>query len=265
MDIPIRIHTLIWWMVYIILLHNCLNIPSVAVVFTAAYSTKQHSVKFDIIPPKLRSDWVQISRLMVDCLPETPPNMFDDLSWILYQKYTTQQRIYQQLVQNARAMQDMKYAILIAKVEPPKHGGGGNVIGVIEFGVSMIHGNNSRFDPQDHRKLLMIGTIGIDPQYRKMGVASALIRQCETIVQQQWKETEIYAHIEETNHKAIQCFTKLGYTTNINNNDTNATRVDLVSVRRRQMVECVPHLLFVKQLQNGTVNSDVKKITTFVT
>ena len=204
-------------------------------------------MKWDITPPKSRSDWVQMSKLMVLCLPETPPNLFLDISWILYQQYRTQQQIYEQLVRNSRAMQGMKYAILLAK-EPPKNGRSGKVVGMIEFGVSMARSNNSTFNQQpDQRRLLMIGTIGIDPRYRKLGIASALIQKCETVVQQQWKETEIYAHIEETNHVASQCFTKLGYSTSTTNEGTTAACVDYISVRRRHKVECAPHLLFTKK------------------
>jgi ribosomal protein S18 acetylase RimI-like enzyme len=241
-------------MVNIILVHSWIDVP---LEMVAAYGTNHHqNLKWYIItPPKVRSDWVRLSQLMVNCLHDhddgaASSNIFNEISWNIYQKHITQQQIYQTLVQNARAMQDMKYTILLAK-EQTKNG---KVIGMIEFGVSMIqHDNTSSFDPSHQRRLLMIGTIGIDPQYRNMGIASALIRQCETIVQLHWKETEIYAHIEETNHVAIRCFTGLGYTTTTNMNEsgtTTASRIDFISVRRRHKVEYVPHLLFMKQLQS---------------
>jgi ribosomal protein S18 acetylase RimI-like enzyme len=172
----------------------------------------------------------------------------------MYEKHIAQRQIYQALVENARAMQDMKYALLLAK-EHPKHGRGGKVIGMIEFGISMIHDNNTSNGLQYQRRFLMIGTVCTDRQYRKMGIASALIRQCETIVQRQWEETEIYAHIEKSNHMAIQCFTKLGYTAvHVNSDGITAPRVDSINVRRRHTVECVPHLLFMKKLLNGVKN-----------
>ena len=98
---------------------------------------------------------------------------------------------------------------------------------------------------QTQCRWLMIGSVTVDPQYRKRGIATALIRQCETIVQQQWKESELYAHVEQTNHVAIQCFTKLGYTSD---EDPVSTPLDYINVRRRHKVECVPHLLFMKKL-----------------
>ena len=239
--------SLFWLITLVVLRNNWIEVE------VTAYSTNPNNVKFDIMPPKLRSDWVQLSKLMGDCLQETPPNIINDISWILYQRYQTQQQIYQQLVRNARAMQDAKYTILLAK-ERPESGRGGNIIGMIEFGVvSMIQQSNTiSLYPTPQRRLLMIGTICIDPQYRKMGIASALIQQCETIVQTQWKETEVYAHIEETNHMAIRCFTKFGYTMNISN--SSDTRVDYISVRRRHKVERVPHLLFQKALMNDRSN-----------
>ena len=69
----------------------------------------------------------------------------------------------------------------------------------------------------------MIGMIGVDERHRQQGIASALIRQCEMIAVQQWNEIELYAHIEETNHMAIQCLTKLGYTNVI---DATSPHVD---------------------------------------
>lgn len=223
---------------------------------------------FDITPPTLRSDWTQMSELMVHCLLFEKDDE-EDLSWRLYGKYFVRQQIYQRLIQTARTMQDMKYSILVAKEQPEfattasSSSGGGRVIGMIEFGVCMMNRNHnssiisttnnsgrrnndiiSTVD-QTQCRWLMIGSVTVDPQYRKRGIATALIRQCETIVQQQWKESELYAHVEQTNHVAIQCFTKLGYTSD---EDAVSTPVYYINVRRRHKVECVPHLLFMKKL-----------------
>ena len=232
----------------------------VVVIVTAYKNTNVHHVKFDITPPKVRSDWIQISNLLVRVLEEPSTqakssSRINNIPWILYQRYKTQQQIYQQLSRTAHAMQDMKYTILMAKKK--REYGSGKVIGMIEFGVSMVQSTNStvtpsiyknitNFDPTPQRRLLMIGMIGIDRQYRKQGIASALVRRCETIALQQWKETEMHAHIEETNHMAIQCFSKLGFKSQIN--DTAPTRIDYISVRRRDKIEYVPHLLFTKKL-----------------
>jgi ribosomal protein S18 acetylase RimI-like enzyme len=209
-----------------------------------------------IQPPQIRSDWEQLSNVVANgCMqPEAPKaiptatncsgdslTIFQDWNLMLQTSISARQ-IYSQFVRNAKKMQGMKYAILIAREVL-----GGPVVGMVELGVVSVGPDVQK------KKRVMIGVLSVDYKYRNRGVASALVKQCESIAVRQWNETTIHAQVELSNRNAYSFFTKNGFSWI---GSSNETTYDWVLVRRNnRQIEAVPHVLFAKAI-------DIKDNTT---
>ena len=86
-----------------------------------------------------------------------------------------------------------------------------------------------------------IGVLCVDADYRRNGVASDLVDRCERIVSATWGENAIYAEVEAGNGKTLSFFQTAGF---VKLQDCDK----VVTVRRRNKVEAIPHLLLSKTL-----------------
>lgn len=80
-----------------------------------------------------------------------------------------------------------------------------HLVGTVELGV--------RFnDSWTHagRSFPYLSNLAVRPKYRRHGVASALLMNCEKI-SQDWGFQDLYLHVLESNHQARQLYFKLGY------------------------------------------------------
>eukprot|EP00521_Asterionellopsis_glacialis_P006739 CAMPEP_0195282124 /NCGR_PEP_ID=MMETSP0707-20130614/1142_1 /TAXON_ID=33640 /ORGANISM="Asterionellopsis glacialis, Strain CCMP134" /LENGTH=234 /DNA_ID=CAMNT_0040341077 /DNA_START=522 /DNA_END=1226 /DNA_ORIENTATION=- len=94
---------------------------------------------------------------------------------------------------------------------------------------TLQNNNNNR----NHKKPIIVGFVDIDarppkqsrtdpprpylsdlcihPQYRRQGIARALIQQCEETVQQLFQKDELYIRVEQDNEAARSMYDDLGY------------------------------------------------------
>jgi ribosomal protein S18 acetylase RimI-like enzyme len=84
-------------------------------------------------------------------------------------------------------------------------GGADNLIGTVELGVRF-----SNSWTQVSRSFPYLSNLAVRPQYRRHGVASGLLQNCEK-VSQEWGFQDLYLHVLENNYQARQLYFKLGY------------------------------------------------------
>jgi ribosomal protein S18 acetylase RimI-like enzyme len=96
-----------------------------------------HVTAYYITTPQTQSDYIQLSKLVVNCFESTttpngnvtgtmivetdrwfdrPLSLMKDMKWYIYQRYIIQQQIYQQYIYNANRLYTMKHMILLAKI-----------------------------------------------------------------------------------------------------------------------------------------------------
>lgn len=80
-----------------------------------------------------------------------------------------------------------------------------NLVGTVELGVRF-----SDSWTQTGRSFPYLSNLAVRRKYRRHGVASALLMNCEK-VSQDWGFRDLYLHVLESNHQARQLYFKLGY------------------------------------------------------
>jgi ribosomal protein S18 acetylase RimI-like enzyme len=80
-----------------------------------------------------------------------------------------------------------------------------NLLGTVELGIRFSHSWT-----QGARSFPYLSNLAVSPQYRRHGVASGLLKNCEK-VSQEWGFQDLYLHVLENNHQARQLYCKLGY------------------------------------------------------
>lgn len=173
------------------------------------------------------SDWQKLASLVVLTFdsPGKDATFFEKIQWNTLECAFTEQFTYQQYVSTARKMRGSKYDIILAKDQD-------RVIGMAEVGVVSRDGDSRR---------ATIGVLCVDPEYRGSGVGKELVKRCERIVADVWKDQHMYAEIESSNQKALVFFESQGYAT--------GQEEVMVTVRRRRQEEQRPHLLLHKALE----------------
>ncbi|BAY25738.1 GCN5-related N-acetyltransferase [Calothrix sp. NIES-2100] len=83
--------------------------------------------------------------------------------------------------------------------------GANNLVGTVELGVRF-----SNSWTQAGRSFPYLSNLAVRPQYRRHGLASGLLRNCEK-VSQEWGFQDLYLHVLENNYQARQLYFKLGY------------------------------------------------------
>lgn len=179
-----------------------------------------------ITPPRHNSEWNEMVQLIVKTF-DAPPydaSKAEKIRWSLFEQTLTQAYTLRQYTRTAKRMRGKKYSIFVAKQL-------GRVIGMVEVGINGASG----------QKRPTVGLICVEETVRQQGVAADLVTQCERLVARIWKETVIYAEVEETNRAALQFFQSQGF--QLLGNQTVS-----VNVRRRLGVYERPHLLLSKEL-----------------
>ena len=190
-----------------------------------------------IAPPRQNIEWNEMVQLIVktfDAPPHDASNM-ERIRWSLFEQSLTEAYTLRQYTQTARRMRGTKYSIFVVKQL-------GRVIGMVEVG---INGSSQEKRPT-------IGLICVEKEFRQQGVAADLITQCEHLVTKVWKESVLYAEVEETNLAALQFFYSQGF-------QSSGNQTVIVNVRRRLGFDKRPHRLLSKELEilqvPGEVNS----------
>ncbi|MBD2195630.1 MULTISPECIES: GNAT family N-acetyltransferase [Calothrix] len=80
-----------------------------------------------------------------------------------------------------------------------------NLVGTVELGVRFSHSW-----AHTGRSFPYLSNLAVRPQYRRHGLASGLLKNCEK-VSQEWGFQDLYLHVLENNHQARQLYCKLGY------------------------------------------------------
>lgn len=79
------------------------------------------------------------------------------------------------------------------------------LVGTVELGVRF-----SDAWTQVGKSFPYLSNLAVSPQYRRHGVASSLLTNCEK-VSQEWGFQDLYLHVLESNYQARQLYLKLGY------------------------------------------------------
>ena len=200
-------------------------------------------------------------------------------SWTEKDQIDTERHTMEEYRKNVQRLQGYKYALWIAKEYPCDHSNNGSkqsegkVIGVVEVGLTQ--------GPLENQKRPTIGVLCIDPTYQRLGVGSALIETCESLIVQVWNDSWVYVQIEPWNIKALKFFQKRGYQLvqnqrtfqkdasshiertrhdenkhiSFEGNDSNSILnqlhpLDFIMVRlyRNRVLQDVPHVLMIKAL-----------------
>jgi ribosomal protein S18 acetylase RimI-like enzyme len=83
--------------------------------------------------------------------------------------------------------------------------GANNLVGTVELGLR-FHESWKK----DGKSFPYLSNLAVDQKYRRNGVASKLLLNCEKF-SQEWGFKELYLHVLEDNHQARQLYFKLGY------------------------------------------------------
>ncbi len=83
--------------------------------------------------------------------------------------------------------------------------GAENLVGTVELGVRF-----SNSWTQVGRSFPYLSNLAVRPQYRRHGVASGLLQNCEKVCKE-WGFQDLYLHVLENNYQARQLYFKLGY------------------------------------------------------
>ncbi|MBU7584610.1 MAG: GNAT family N-acetyltransferase [Nostoc sp. TH1S01] len=83
--------------------------------------------------------------------------------------------------------------------------GSNNLVGTVELGLRFYDSWK-----QHGRSFLYLSNLAVDQKYRRNGVASKLLLNCEKICHE-WGFKDLYLHVLEDNHQARQLYFKLGY------------------------------------------------------
>jgi len=83
--------------------------------------------------------------------------------------------------------------------------GANNLVGTVELSVRF----SDSWTPVG-KSFPYLSNLAVRPQYRRHGVASELLIDCET-VSQEWGFQDLYLHVLENNYQARQLYFKLGY------------------------------------------------------
>jgi ribosomal protein S18 acetylase RimI-like enzyme len=85
------------------------------------------------------------------------------------------------------------------------NGQANNLIGTVELGVRL-----SDSCTQGGRSFPYLSNLAVHPKYRRHGVASGLLINCEKVCRE-WGFQDLYLHVLENNHQARQLYFKLEY------------------------------------------------------
>jgi ribosomal protein S18 acetylase RimI-like enzyme len=186
-----------------------------------------------IASPRSIEEWKGLASVVAESFdsPKANATAFDKARWGLFEKSLREQDTYNQLVNNARKMRGMKYSVLMAKDR-------GRVVGAAEIGV--------KFDGQAKRPT--IGSLCVDPGYRRLGIGSALVSKCEQVVGAVWDDKTIYAEVDIENNDSLQLFLCCGYVT------IEADPI-LVEVRRGGKSVYRPHYHLYKNMDQPDTNT----------
>lgn len=80
-----------------------------------------------------------------------------------------------------------------------------SLAGTVELGVRY-----SDAWAQKGKSFVYLSNLAVHPSYRRRGIASSLLAECEKTASQ-WGFQDIYLHVLENNHTARQLYFKLGY------------------------------------------------------
>jgi ribosomal protein S18 acetylase RimI-like enzyme len=231
-----------------------------------------------IAPPTSALDYQQAASLVVStfdapCLndkqkvDESPQNRFNLFRWNLIDKSLTEDFTYRQYVRTARRMRGKKYCLLLAKEyqdDDSFAAGSYDVVGMVEMGMSpcpksfsTVDKVTSEVDPYNSQSEVGATTTGDCPQptigvlcvkstHQKQGVGRALVQKCEEIVQEIWKENEIFVDVEPSNRNALLFFRNCGYEYAVDESGTKLMRD--TKVFRRRVEEVKPHWLLRKSI-----------------
>jgi ribosomal protein S18 acetylase RimI-like enzyme len=222
---------------------------------------------------------MQLSKLIVNTFDNPSSPLFQEQRfkhdgnhtmapcWTDQERIETEKHTIQEYTNNVQRLRGYKYSLWIAKEyhETDTTIGWtakeGKVVGVVEVGVTKY----TRRKDTDKRPT--IGILCVDPKYQALGVGSALIDTCESLVLQMWKDTSIYVQVEPWNIRALRFFYKRGYRLVLpdehQGNEANAKTQTMdsmslveddpsswITVRlyRNRILQDVPHVLMMKEL-----------------
>lgn len=80
------------------------------------------------------------------------------------------------------------------------------LIGTVELGVRSL----SPWPMSGQTQFVYISNLAVHPHYRRLGVGQQLLLSCEFIAQK-WGFSDLYLHVLEDNHQAMQLYTRMGY------------------------------------------------------
>jgi ribosomal protein S18 acetylase RimI-like enzyme len=200
-----------------------------------------------ISKPHTSQDWFEVATLEVNIFDDRPfpftltfstsTSIMKWISWKLFDRDTTVRRVYQRHVTTAHRMTGMSYAIWVAKYH-------GTVIGMVTLGVvqrTIETAVETAVEAESSSRRATVGVLCVDPNSRRLGVGALLLQQCIELATQDWSESCLYCHIEESNKNAKQFFLQQGFV------PTGETVLVKIQGRHSQMEER-PHQVFCREL-----------------
>jgi len=199
----------------------------------------------------------------------------DVASWNWWERLQTERYNYRHYVTTARRMRGLKYSVFVAKDGCVTDGGsgfGGKVVGVAEIGLKQQEHQQQQEDRQSFQQqqqmycLPTIGSLCVDPDYRRMGIARGLVERCEELVRTTWNNGDgndnhgrhdaIVAEVRVTNSDARRFFEACGYSAygggaagfNDPPNQADEPPTVFVNVQHRRKLVAEPHFILSKSL-----------------
>lgn len=243
----------------------------------------------EITQPSSRHDFFQLSDLIVSTFDNPLSSLYHEQqdniadkegskAWSDEDQQETVRHTMIEYLKNVKKMQGYKYALWIAREcsESPTDGkqDEGKIVGVVEVGLTQAKPNRSLEKSlsntdrmSDSGKRPTIGVLCVDPAYRSMGIATALIETCESLIVKVWNEKSVYVQVEPWNIQSLRFFEKQGYQLlhskkqkddsihQVKEESTfkdwkNIDPSDIIMVRlyRNRVLKDIPHVLMVKKL-----------------
>eukprot|EP00956_Cyclotella_meneghiniana_P031374 scaffold82226_cov70-Cyclotella_meneghiniana.AAC.1 len=176
-------------------------------------------------------------------------NKLASLQWKLFGKSLTDDFTYRQYISTARRMRGKKYCVFIAKDIVD-----GTVVGMVEMGMSKCPVTTSiakdsnfginntcstKSSPQP-----TVGVLCVKSTHQNQGIGYSLLKKCEEVAQEIWKEQNVYVDVEPKNCKALTFFTKYSYEHVLDGQ--NGPTIRNTTVYRMRVQDVKPHWLLRK-------------------
>jgi len=191
----------------------------------------------------------------------------DLLQWSLYDKSLTEQYTYKQYMSTTKRMWGKKYCLFVAKEYIPGNGEKGSrasykVVGMVEMGMSIgpapLDTDECLTDCENtNRSNLLrpratIGVLCVESAYQKQGVGQSLLKKCEEVADDVWKEDRVFVDVEPSNVKAMAFFERCRYNTFMDKSGNLQMRNATIS--RRRTSESRLHIILGKKFTEAELD-----------